>query len=519
MMRTKHSLKNIYTSLFTQVVIVFLGFLSRKVFIDNLGANYLGVNGLLTNVLSIMALVESGIGISIVYNLYKPLADDDRPKIIALVQLYKKAYGVLALIIFCISLALFPLLGHLMKEGASISNLSIIYFLFVAKNIVSYLNAHKWSLINADQKGYVIARVSLIFQVTTIVGRILVLIFTQNYILYLILELFLYTLQSIINGKIVNKRYSYIKTKEKYKIDSSIKEKLVKNVKAMFLHNIGGYLVFGTDNILISSFISVATVGLYSNYTMITQQLSALVKPILGGVGASVGNLIATESPEKNYFIFKVSFLVNFWIYSLSIIFLYNLLEPFLSWWLGRQYLLDHFTFIFILINFYLDGMRTSIATFKNKAGLFVQDKYAPVIEGIINLISSLIFIKLFGLVGVFMGTTLSTIATVLWTQPFIVYKNLFKKSVIEYFVKYSYYAALTFLGCIVASYICNQFVSNISFISLIIRGLISLIVPNLIFIIIFFKSKEFGYIRELLRNILYGFLQKKVARNKVKVS
>ncbi|WHY85188.1 oligosaccharide flippase family protein [Neobacillus novalis] len=517
-MRTNHSIKNISISILSQVVIILLGFLSRKIFLDSLGADYLGINGLLTNVLSIMALVEGGIGISIVYNLYKPLAEDDRNKIIALVQLYKKAYGILAIIILVISIILYPLLGHLMKDGSSISQLSIIYFLFVAKNMISYLNAHKWSLINADQRGYVLARTNLIIQVATTIARIIILLVTKNYIFYLVIELFFYLLQNIINGRIVNNRYPYIKTKIKHKIDNNIKENLVKNVKAMFLHNIGGYLVFGTDNILISAFISIATVGIYSNYTMITQQLSALVSPILGGIGASVGNLIATESKEKNYSIFKVSYLVNFWIYSFCVIFLFNLLEPFISWWLGKQYLLDNLTFTFILVNFYLDGMRSAISTFKNKAGLFVQDKYAPLIEGGINLIASLILVKVYGLTGIFIGTTISTIATVLWTQPCIVYKHVFKKSVSTYFIKYGYYFGLTILACFVTTSICNALSIGDTFISLVIRGIICLIVPNLLYFVLFNKTEEFKYIKNTLNNVIYGIKQKKLTRNQVGV-
>ncbi len=514
-MRTKHSVKNIFISIFSQVIIVLLGFLSRKIFIDSLGVDYLGINALLTNVLSIMALVEGGIGISIVYNLYKPLAENDRNKIIALVQLYKKAYGILAIIIFLISIIIFPFLGHLMKNGSPIPHLSIIYFLFVLKNMISYLNAHKWSLINADQRGYVLARVNLIIQIATIVTRIIILLVTKDYILYLSIELIFFSLQNIINGRIVNNRYSYIKTKEKHKIDQETRENLVKNVKAMFLHNIGGYLVFGTDNILISSFISVATVGLYSNYTMITQQLSALVSPILGGIGASVGNLIATESNEKNYSIFKVSFLVNFWIYSFCTIFLYNLLEPFIGWWLGKQFLLDNLTFIFILINFYLNGMRTSIATFKNTAGLFVQDKYAPLIEGLINLISSLILVKLFGLAGIFMATTISTLATVFWTQPCIVYKNIFKIPVRFYFNKYLGYTALTLVNCAFVTFICNVIVVGHNFLSLITRGGICLIVINLIYILIFYRNEEFKYMKSFFTTYLSGVKQKKAIRSK----
>ena len=203
-MRVKNSIRNIYINILTQIIITILGFVSRKVFIDNLGAEYLGVNGLLTNVLSMLSLVEGGIGTSIVYNLYKPLAENDEEKIIALVQLYKKIYGVLAVIIFILSLTLYPFLGTFMKENPNVKFMSIIYFIFVAKNMISYLNAHKWSLINADQKGYILAKYNLIFNIITTITKIIILKITKNYIFFLLVEVGIFLIQNIWNGRIVN---------------------------------------------------------------------------------------------------------------------------------------------------------------------------------------------------------------------------------------------------------------------------------------------------------------------------
>lgn len=495
-MRTKNAIKNISISVFSQVIIILLGFISRRVFIDSLGAEYLGVNGLLTNVLSMMVLIEGGIGVSITYNLYKPLAENNQKKITALVQLYKKVYTILAFIVLAISIILYPFMGKMMKGGHSIININLVYFIFVAKNMVSYLTAYKWALINADQKGYVLARANLAFQVVTTVAKTVILILTSNYILYLLIELGIYTVQVLWNGAIVNKRYPYIKSKEKYEIDEYTKENINKNVKAMFLHNIGGYCVYGTDNILISSFVNVATVGLYSNYSMIVDQLTGLVSPILNGIGAGVGNLIATEDSNKTYSIFKVTYLVNFWVYSFCVIFLFNLLEPFITLWLNNEnLLLDRVTFIFILINLYLNGLRSSIGIFKSKAGLFSQDKYIPVIEGIINLVSSIILARKFGLVGIFIGTTISTVAIQLWNQPRIVYKHVFSTPVIEYFKKYIFYAVLTILTGVLTTNICNLVDINLPWISLIIKGIICVLIPNIIYILVFYKTEEFIYL------------------------
>ena len=482
---------------------ILLGFISRKVFLDNLGSEYLGINGLLTNILSMLSLVEGGIGASIIYNLYKPLAENNKGQIIALVQLYKKLYGILAIVIFILSIIMYMFLGTFIKDGTTVPFVGVVYFILVIKNVVSYLNAHKWSLISADQKGYIIAKYNIIFNLVTTIAKIVVLQLTKNYILFLLIELAIFIVQNIYNGKIVSDRYQYINTKKKYKLDEEIKENLIINVKAIFLHNIGSYCVFGTDNLLISSFVGLTTVGLYSNYTMITNQLSSLLTPVINGIGESVGNLIATESSEKIYKIFNVTYLINFWIYSFSAIFLYNLLEPFINWWLGEGLLLGNLEFIFILINFYLTGLRSTVNIFKSKAGIFVNDKYLPLLESFINLASSIILVKYFGLAGIFIGTTISTIVIPLWTQSKLVYNRVFDKSVLEYFKKYIFYVILTLVTGIFTTTVCNILVLGSGFMSLVSKGIICVATVNLTYIFIFYKTDEFRYILNILNPML----------------
>ena len=283
------------------------------------------------------------------------------------------------------------------------------------------------------------------------------------------------------------------------------------NVKALFLHNIGGYCVFGTDNILISALINVKTVGLYSNYTMIISQVSSLLTPIINGIGASVGNLIATESKEKNYEIFKVANFISFWIYSFCSIALYNLINPFITLFFGEGLLLDRLTLLIVLINFYITGMRNVINIFKSKAGIFSQDKYVPIIESVINLGSSLILVKYLGLAGIFIGTTISSITIPLWIQSKLVYNNVFNKSVLEYFKKYVIYIIMTVLASIITNRICYIFEINNNFTSLIFKGIICFIIPNMSFLLVFFKTSEFQY--------LWNVFIPKITKVKVKLS
>lgn len=517
-MRTKYAIKNISINLIYQVVVIILGFISRKVFINTLGTEYLGVNGVLTNILSMMVLIESGIGISIVYNLYKPLADNDKDKICILVKLYKKAYAILAIIMLTFSYAIYPFLYKIMKTEEEIPYMFIVYSIFVAKNAISYLNAYKWALINADQKGYLIARNNMFFQMATTIAKIYILVITENYILFLGIELLIFALQNIVNTITVRRRYPYINSKIDNKLDRSTKANIIKNVKAMFLHNIGGYLVTSTDNLLIASLINVSTVGLYSNYTMITGQLAALLSPIISGIGVGVGNLIVTEDKEKVYDIFNVSYFLSFWIYSFAVIFLYCLLEPFINWWIGPGYLLDKYVFIFILINFYISGMRGVVSNYKSKAGLFIQDKYAPVGEGVINFIASIVLMKSLGLVGVFIGTTLSTLLIPFWNQPRILYKELFKKSVWIYFKRYIFYLIITLGVGTLTSSICNLLISEYSFLSLVSRGIICVLVINLIFLIVFFRTSEFKYLFNNILQYVNSNKLLKVLRDKVSI-
>ncbi|MFR7994685.1 MAG: lipopolysaccharide biosynthesis protein [Clostridium sp.] len=508
-MRTKNSIKNIYMSILTQIIITLLGFVSRNIFLSSLGTEYLGINGLLTNVLSMLSLVEGGIGTSIIYNLYKPLAEEDEPKIIALVQLYKKLYSILAIIIFVLSMCLYPFLGVLIKGGTNISYLGLVYFIFVIKNVISYLNAHKWSLINADQKGYILVKYNLIFNVLTTISKIIVLKATQSYILYLLIELLIFIIQNIWNGKVVNERYPYIKRNRRYKVDNETRENLITNVKAIFLHNVGTYCVFGTDNLLISSLISLKTVGLYSNYTLIISQLSSLLTPVLNGIGASVGNLIATETKEKSYEIFNVTYFINFWIYSICTITLYNLIEPFIDWAFGKNLLLNKLSLILILCNFYLTGLRTSINIFKSKAGIFSPDKYVPLLEATINLVASLILTRYLGLAGIFLGTTISTISIPIWTQSKLVYNKIFDKSVFEYFKKYFIYLILTLICALITIELCSLIVITNEFISLVVKGIVCVVIPSIIYLVVFFNTKELKYIISICQPII-----KKVALN-----
>lgn len=499
-MRTDNSRKNLISGISLTLVMTFLGFITRRVFVENIGIEYLGLNGLLTNILNVVSLLEGGFGVSIVYNLYKPLADNDQPRIIALIQLYRKIYRYIALGVLAMGLAIYPFLNVFIKDGDSLNYVSIVFFIFLFNSLLPYMTAYKWSLINADQKQYKLITINFVYQIGLNLTKLFILYYTKNYILYLFIESVFGVGQSVAVIRKVNRLYPYIVTRVKYQVDLITRKKLIGNAKALFLHSLGGYLAHSTDNIIISSFVSISVVGIYSNYTLITTYVNSYATQILNSFSESVGNLIATESVERIYKVFKTVFLLNFIVVSVPVIILSNVLNPFITWWLGSEFLLGTATVCVILVNFFIFGMRSSALTFKVKSGIFIQDRFSPLIQGVINLVLSLIFVRFWGITGVLLGTTISVLSIGFWQFPRLIYKHTFKQPLSRYFIKYAKYLGVAFVAWAATHYLCNL-ISDISLSMIIYRGLISLVVTTAIYYLLLGKTQE-------MRNLLFAYIK-----------
>lgn len=502
-MRTLNSAKNLASSLGITFIMLFLGFITRKVFVDNIGVEYLGLNGLLGNILGIMSLLEGGFATSVVYNLYKPLAQNDKPKIIALLQLYRKVYIYIALGIFIFSLILYPFIGYFIKDADNLEYISIVYFIFVFNSLIGYFTAYKWSIINANQQVYKLTSINLVYQIGLNLAKLAILYYTKNYILYLVVESLFGVCLNIAIVKKANKLFPYINTKEKYVVQTDIKKNIITNMKALFLHRIGGYFMHQTDNIIISSFIGVATIGYYSNYTLITSTISKMSGQILSSFSESVGNLIASESSDKSYQVFKTIFFVNFLVTSIPVIILFNCIDPFICGWLGEEYSINHMTIYVILLNYYINQMRSSSQTFKTKAGIFVQDRYTPLIQGIINIFLSLWFVRYWGLTGVLFATTLSYLSIGFWQFPRLCYVHIFHKSLWLYFRKYIFYTIIGIITLLISARVCTICNFKNNFINTFMNGIITLICIVVIYFLAFRKTYAFNQLLVYAKTVI----------------
>lgn len=506
MARTQNSIRNITAAMFGQVAGVLINLLARVFFLHFLNQTYLGLNGLFTNVLTMLSLVELGVGPAMAYSLYKPIADNDVERIKSHMAFYKKAYVTIGLAIAGLGLIFLPFYTVFMDEVPDIPHLNVIYLLFVANTVVSYFYSYKRALIACDQKKYIDTTVHYAAYFVLNVVQIIVLALTSNYILFLALQVLSTWAENFILARKADRLYPYLRdtnVKPLAKEDSSV---IFRNVAAMSMHKIGAVVVNSTDNILISKLIGLATAGLYNNYYTIIHPLQTITNQIFESIVASVGNLKATvKGGDLGHLkeTFNDVFFFAFWIFTFCSICLLNLLDPFIEflWLRNKGWLLDDLTLYILVINFYLYGMRRPVLTFRDATGAFWHDRYKPIVESAINLVASILLAKRFGLAGIFLGTMVSTVTTSLWVEPMVLYQNVFFLPLRDYFFRFCGYTLVGVGICLLTTWLCN--LVGYSLLSLIPRVAVCLIVPNVLLLLIFRKTSEFRYFSRLGRDML----------------
>lgn len=512
MSRSKKSLKNILYAFTGQFFGLIISFFSRIVFINILGSEYLGLNGLFSNILMVLALAELGVGEAITYSLYKPLAEKNEKKCISLMQLYKRFYTFIGIIILVLGLCILPFLPYFINDIPEISNINYIYILFLINTSISYFFSYKRNLIIADQRRYIATFYRYLFYFILNISQIIFLIITHNYILFLIIQIICTLLENIFVSFKANRLYPFLLKKDKVLLDEESKKSIIKNIRAMMMHKVGSVIVNSTDNIILSKYVGLNAVGLYSNYYLITNSLNVIFSQLYNSIRASVGNLCVDDDKEKQYKVFEKIYFISFWLYSFSSICLICLLNDFIKIWIGKEYILNFSIVLIIVLNFYVYGMRKVTLVFKEAYGLFYNDRWKPVFEAVINLISSIILANYLGILGVFLGTLISSISVCLWVEPYVLFKYGFKKKVYMYFKDYIKYSFIFLTSGFFTYFICSYIDGNL-YIIFLIKIVLCLTIPNLIVFLLFHKNEYYIYYIDLMKSII-----KKIIKRNVKV-
>lgn len=490
--RTQYSVLNVLTGAVSQVFIVLLGFISRTAFIHFLPLEYLGIQGLFTNVLTVLSFAEMGIGEAMVYALYKPVKAKDYVKICQLMKLYKKLYQYVAAAVFFIGLVLSFFIDMFVKQKPDIGeSFQLIFLLFVFNSACSYLFSYRKSILFVDQKRYIITGYHQLFLTIQTVLQIGFLYLTHDYVTFLVIQIACTIADNVAASFYVSVKYPCLKQSHVESLNKRDGAVIFSNVKALAISKISGVVSNGCTNIIISKILGLTVVGIASNYLLIINAVNGVIWAGLTGISGSLGNLNVDASSQKKRDVFDQLFLLSFWIYTCSCICLMNLLNPFIEIWLGKQFLIPEAVVFVMVWSIYVSGVNYPAYSFRTTLGYFTQVQYVYLFCGILNIIISIIGGLYLGLWGVFLGTPLSRLMTTELADGYYVYKFGLQKSPVNYYQKYILHFLL-YLFCCGVSYFAMSYISVGGIIGFLIKAIVTFVLANFVLLIFFIKNRHF---------------------------
>lgn len=422
--RTQKAAKNVATGLLNKIMMMLLAFATKTIFIRLLGAEYNGVSSLYTNILSVLALAELGVGNVLMFYLYSALEKKDEEKTCALVYEFKKIYNAIIVCVLAVGLALVPFLQYLVNSTLDGSELIVYYLLYLMNSVASYFVVFRTTVIRADQGEYILNNVSTGTTVVMYLLQIAYLSLNRDFLGYLVIQLACTILSNLIQNHLAIKRYPYLRKKSKVFAEVD-RRSLFQNVKATFLFKISDTILDQTDNIIISIMFGTVMVGMYSNYYLLVVYLVNIAGIIANGMVASFGNLFIENNGEKNKKMFRVSMLL-FSLYGTFCSTCYMcLIQDFIPIWVGEQYLMDFDLVMAVIVVFYLRMSTNTIWIYRASMGLFKEVQYVNLVAAFLNIGLSILLGKKLGVAGVIVATACSRLLTSFWYEGKIVLEKM----------------------------------------------------------------------------------------------
>ncbi|WP_047546295.1 lipopolysaccharide biosynthesis protein [Psychroserpens sp. Hel_I_66] len=462
MSRISKSIKNAKIGAFFFLISIFAQFFTRKIFLDFLGDDFIGLTSTLRSILGFLNLAELGIGTAIGYALYRPIFDDDHSemnKIIALLGILYKKIGVF---IFSVGLILSLFFPYFFGDTQfSLGLIYFVFFSFLTSTLLSYFFNYHMTLLEADQKGYVVQVYFQSANILRLLIQALIAYYLQNYYVWVIMELIFSILLSYILRKKIKQHYPWliIASKETSSLIKSYPE-IIKKTKQLFIHKMGSFVKDGTDNILVYALVNLQSVAFFGNYQLIFMNLISLMQVIFSGTGAGVGNLVAENDKKNIDKVFWEMMALQFFIAGFFSIAVYYLITPFVILWIGDEYVLEELIVLLMIGNFFISLVRSPVQHFQNAYGLF-SDTWAPGLEIILNLVVSLIFGKLWGISGILLGTFSSLMVIVMLWKPYLLYTKGFKISTWNYWKGFIPLTIVFLISAVIINFLYNNYIVN----------------------------------------------------------
>lgn len=489
--RTKKSIINAEVGLISYLISLFLAFFSRKIFLDNLGAEFIGLTGTLSNMLGILNLSEMGIGLSISYFLFKPLSNNDTHEINNILSLLGFLYKRIGLLIVAIGIIIsffFPFIfGH------TTMSYGIIYFSFytlLASNALGYFINYRQTLLGADQKMYIVSIYYQGFAVIKSLLQIFLAYYYKNLYVWVAIEFVFNLIYCIILNWKINKEYPWLNT-NKQNGPILLKEypEVLKKSKQILVHQLKDFLLNKSDEIMVFAFVSLKMVAYYGNYTMIIGKLTAAFFTMFTGISAGIGNLVAEGKKEHTLEIFWQLSSLKYFITGILIFTLSFLINPFIAWWLGEEYQLSTFIVVLFMINLFIMQTRQFVDSFNHTHGLY-GDVWAAWAEGIINILVTVAIAINWGIIGILMGKIISLLIIVVIWKPYYLFTQGIKEPVSTYWkgVGKYYLCFIISLGYLICTMILLDIRPSATLYSMISYGIIEILPTICLYAILLYK-------------------------------
>lgn len=495
MARTKSSIRNIIFAFAFQAVSILTNFVVRTVMINYLGNQAVSLNGLFTEVLSVLSLTELGVGSAIIYNLYKPLAESNHEKVCQLMQLFKVAYRIIAGATLLIGVLLCPWIHYLVNSvDYSLTYVRIVYLLFVLDLSASYLFSYKLSLLNADQKNYVLSKINMIMRLAGVILKVAVLVFVQEFVVFLLVSIGVTFLGNIIGSKVVDKKYPWLNQT----VDTLPKEErkeVFSNIKNLFVKSLSGKITTSTDNMLISTLVNTLQVGYYSNYSLVLGIFRQISNQIAyGGLTASLGNLMVTENEEKCVTVFKRLLYFFFILASIASVCTFCCVDTFIELWIKKEEFVLPTEVVFICcLNLFMEILHRPLWAVMEVSGLFKQDKYVSITGSVVNLVVSIVLGLRIGMLGIFIGTFLTYVIQAVLKAK-LLYEKRLGRSAGKYYLATTGMLAAMLVQMGISFLLCRTIPMNNLLLRFLVYGCISFCVTTGSILLFTWKTEEFSY-------------------------
>lgn len=501
--RSRNAGRNIVFGIILKIYQIVIPFIMRTVMIYFMGVQYLGLNSLFTSVLQVLSLAELGVGSAMVYSMYKPIAEDDRETICALMALYQKYYRIIGLVIGVVGGILTPFIPKLVKSDLPPDmNIYILYLLNLAATVISYwLFAYKNCLLSAHQRVDVSSKVMLITSTIQYALQLVTIIIFKNYYLFVIVMLATQAFTNIFTSLLVDKMFS------QYKASGKLKKQDVKNInqriRDLFTAKFGSVVVGSADTIVISAFLGLTALAVYQNYYFVMNAVCGLIAVLFTAVTAGIGNSLVTESVEKNYNDFKKFTFIICWILCICSCCFLVMYQPFMELWVGKELLLPNRMVVIFCAYFYVWQLASLWMTVKDAAGIWHKDRFRPLAASMANLILNLAFVQVIGLYGILLSTILSYIVV---SIPWLIH-NLFTVlyegcDAKKYIWNVARYVILTIVSCGITAEICSRLTLH-GILSIVVHGIIAVAVSNAIQYLFLKSTIEFQDAKKLVRRMV----------------